>query len=79
MPRRYEIEVAFRESIQIEANGRRTVTTSRFVENLQRYNWNWSLREANRWIEHTVTTFKDVSAQEGEDRTFMVYNPNGGL
>ncbi|HGT3207612.1 TPA: DNA polymerase V, partial [Klebsiella pneumoniae] len=26
-----------------------------------------------------VTTFRDVSTQEGDERTFQLYNPNGGL
>ena len=30
-------------------------------------------------LEGYVTTFKDVSTQEGDDRTFQLYNPNGGL
>ncbi|HGH1186907.1 TPA: DNA polymerase V, partial [Escherichia coli] len=25
-----------------------------------------------------VTVFKDISTQEGENRTFMLFNPNGG-
>ncbi|MCC4944717.1 DNA polymerase V, partial [Klebsiella pneumoniae] len=24
-------------------------------------------------------TFRDVSTQEGDERTFQLYNPNGGL
>ncbi len=36
-------------------------------------------RQANQWIEHYVTTFRDVSTQEGDERTFQLYNPNGGL
>jgi hypothetical protein len=79
MPRLYEIEGAFRAAIQIEPNGRRTVTTTKFVSELGRVNWNWSLKEANTWIECYVTTFKDVTDHEGEDRTFQLFNPNGGL
>lgn len=79
MPRKYEIESAFRQSIVIAQNGRRTVTTESFVENLRKVNWEWTLREANIWIETYVTTFKDISEQEGEARTFQLFNPNGGL
>ncbi|MDH8096173.1 DNA polymerase V, partial [Klebsiella pneumoniae] len=28
---------------------------------------------------HYVTTFRDVSTQEGDERTVQLYNPNGGL
>ncbi|HBY0397154.1 TPA: DNA polymerase V, partial [Klebsiella pneumoniae subsp. pneumoniae] len=62
-----------------EPNGRRTVTTSGFIRELAKVNWHWSPRQANQWIEHYVTTFRDVSTQEGDERTFQLYNPNGGL
>ncbi|SUW63492.1 Uncharacterised protein [Buttiauxella agrestis] len=79
MPRKSDIESAFRKAIKLEQNGRRTVMTTDFVRELGKVNWYWSQREANQWIEFYVTTFKDVSTQEGESRTFMLYNPNGGL
>lgn len=79
MPRMYEIEPAFWAAMQIAADGRKTVKTEDFVRELAKVNWNWSLKKANEWIEMSVTTFKDVSTQEGENRTFMLFNPNGGL
>ncbi len=79
MPRLYQIEGAFRAAIKIEPSGRRTVTTQAFVKELEKVNWRWSLRQANTWIETYVTTFRDVSDQEGEARTFQLFNPNGGL
>ncbi|STB30845.1 Uncharacterised protein [Citrobacter koseri] len=65
--------------IRIEPNGRRTVTTQAFLSELGKVNWNWSLGQANTWIETYVTTFKDVTDHEGKDRTFQLFNPNGGL
>lgn len=79
MPRLYEIETACRAAIVIEPNGRRILTTRRFLQELERYNWHWSPKQANQWIEGYVTTFKDVSTQEGDDRVFQLFNPNGGL
>lgn len=79
MPRVYEIEGAFRAAIQIEPSGRRIVTSKAFVRELEKVNWRWSLKQANAWIEAYVTTFRDVSDHEGEDRTFQLFNPNGGL
>ena len=79
MPRYYEIEPAFFSAIQIAPDGKKTVTTADFVKELAKVNWHWSLKKANQWIESTVTTFRDVSTQEGENRTFMLFNPNGGL
>jgi hypothetical protein len=73
------IEIAWYASIQQEPNGRKTVTTQRFVQELSKVNWNWTMKQANEWIEWYVTTFRDVSTQEGENRTFQLFNPNGGL
>lgn len=79
MPRRNDIEVAFRNAIKREPGGRRTVSTVDFVHELAALNWDFTLREANHWIEVHTTTFRDVSTEEGEHRIFQVYNPNGGL
>ncbi len=78
MPRRYEIDAAFKSAIKMSEKGRRTVTTEDFVAELAKRNWYWGLREANHWIEIYVNTFHDVSEVEGEARTFALYNPNGG-
>lgn len=78
MGRRDDIPAAFRASIQIAANGRRTVATEDFVRELALANYDWSLAEANRWVEHYQSTFRDVSTEEGERRTFQLFNPNGG-
>lgn len=78
MPRRYEIDAAFKQAIKISEKGRRTVTTEDFVAELAKRNWRWDLREANHWIEIYVNTFHDVSTEEGEARTFALYNPNVG-
>ncbi len=79
MPRRDDIERAFCAAIIFEPSGRRTVKTSDFVRELKRVNWDFSLKDANDWIEASVSTFKDVSTTEGEERLFMLFNPNGGL
>lgn len=78
MGRRDDIPAAFRASIQIAANGRRTVTTADFVASLAQVNYDWSPKQANEWIEHYQSTFRDVSTEEGERRTFQLFNPNGG-
>ncbi|ENP3611608.1 DNA polymerase V [Salmonella enterica] len=78
MARHYEIDSAWRASINREPNGRQTVTTENFVNQLAQINFHWSCRQANQWIETYVTVFKDISTQEGENRTFMLFNPNGG-
>ncbi|MEI9742739.1 DNA polymerase V [Enterobacter ludwigii] len=80
MPRTYEIEGAFRNAIKIEPTGRRTVRTSDFVYELRKFNWDWTARQANQWIEVYITTFRDITPNDyDEDRLFMLFNPNGGL
>lgn len=44
MPRNSDIEIAWRQAIVIEPNGRRTVTTSGFIRELAKVNWHWSPR-----------------------------------
>ena len=78
MGRRYEIDAAFKSAIKISEKGRLTVCTEDFVAELEKANWHWGLKEANQWIEINVSTFRDVSTIEGEQLTFMLYNPNGG-
>ena len=79
MPREYEKETAFRNAIIRDQQGRYTVTTVDFVQELAKLNWHLTLKEANRWVEIYTTTFRDISTKEGEERTFQVFNPNGGL
>ncbi|MEM6162033.1 DNA polymerase V [Erwinia sp. P6884] len=78
MGRRDDIPAAFRASIRISEKGWRTVSTADFVRNLSLYGHEWGLKEANRWVEHYQSSFKDVSTEEGERRTFMLINPNNG-
>jgi len=79
MPREYEKEIAFRNAIKRDQQGRYTVTTVDFVKELAKLNWHLTLKEANRWVEIYTSTFRDVSTKEGEERTFQVFNPNGGI
>lgn len=71
MPRRSDIETAWYVSIQQESNGRKTVTTQRFAQDLSKVNWNLTMKQTNEWIEWYVTTLRNVSTQEGENRTFL--------
>lgn len=79
MPRDYEIPIAFKNSIKVAASGRRTVSTVDFVAELAALNHNYTLKQANQWIEHYQSSFRDVSQEEGERRIFQLYNPNGGV
>lgn len=77
MPRDYEIMIAFRQAIKRDAAGRYTISTLDFVKELDRLNWHYSLRAANKWIEMHTTTFRDISYREGDERLFQLFNPNG--
>lgn len=79
MPRDYEIKDAFVNAIKRDSTGRYIVTTQNFVHQLERVNWHFSLREANQWIKTHASTFRDVSTQEGEVKTYAQFNPNGGI
>ncbi len=79
MPRQDDIRIAFMRAIRIETNGRRTVTTDDFCREMRAVGWDMTRRQANEWIRLTTRTFKDISTHEGDDKTYMQYNPNGGL
>ncbi|WP_338574185.1 hypothetical protein VRB37_06370 [Erwinia billingiae] len=48
------------------------------MEHLTKVNHDFTLAEANRWIEHYQGNFRDISTEEGERRTFHLFNPNNG-
>ena len=76
MPRKSDIPAAFRKSVVHEPSGRRIVRTVDFQRELANLNHVFTLREANLWIENYQSCFKDISTEEGERRTFFLYNPN---
>lgn len=76
MPRQSDIAVAFRKSVIIEPSGRRIVHTVDFQRELAKVDHVFTLRETNRWIEHYQCNFKDISTEEGDRRTFFLFNPN---
>lgn len=76
MGRYSEIEGAFRDSIKIDAAGRRAVTTADFIAYLESINWIWTLDQANRWVENQQY-FRDISTDHSNNRVLQLYNPNG--
>lgn len=78
MARRDDIGTAFDRAVKKSPKGKRTITTVDFVAELAKVNWDWSLKEANEWIENYTHSFKDISTQEGEARTFFMFNYGGG-
>lgn len=78
MPRYYDKSAAFDRAVKRDASGRKLVTTRDFISELKKVNWDMSLKEANEWIEIYTCCFKDVSTEEGQARTFEMFNHNGG-
>lgn len=66
MPRRDDIATAFRAAVEFKPDDRRIGTLEGFARELQKHNWEWTLKEVNNWIELSVSTFKDASTEEGE-------------
>jgi hypothetical protein len=79
MPRDYEIKHAFMNAMKRDPLLGVIVTTQEFVQQLEKLNWHFSLREANQWIKANTVTFRDASTQEGEAKTYRQFNPNGGI
>ncbi|MCC3747223.1 DNA polymerase V [Rouxiella badensis] len=76
MARECEKSGAFDSAVKSSPQGRLTVTTVDFVAELAKRNWHLSLRDANKWIENNICTFMDISTNEGEERTFVLFNLN---
>lgn len=64
--------MALRQAIKRDAEGRFTISPLDFVKILKRYKWDYSLRDANMWIETHTTTFRDISPTDGDERVFQV-------
>jgi hypothetical protein len=79
MPRYKDIRDCFRKSIKQDSRGQQLVTTGDFIVELERRNWHWTLERANSWIENQTTCFTDITPDFSENRTYRLYNANGGL
>jgi len=74
MPRYSDIKVAFIKSITLDPKRGQIVTTVRFVEELGKVNHHWTLQQANEWIEHYQSYFRDYSDHAGEDKRYFLQN-----
>lgn len=79
MPRRSDMELAFRSAIVHERSGRRSVRTSDFVRELEKVSWHLSSAEANQWIARYARCFRDASTDHSDNKTWLMFNPNGGI
>ncbi|MDZ7320769.1 DNA polymerase V [Kosakonia sacchari] len=79
MPRRSDIIPAFLQAIHVEPSGRRIVTTGEFLRQLAAVNFDWTLEQANEWIQTNTRNFRDITPHHGGDKLWFMFNPNGGL
>jgi len=61
MARREDVSVAFNISIERNAKGALSVTTVRFVKELEKVNHLWTARQANEWIRYYQPFFLDMT------------------
>lgn len=47
MPRRDDIATAFRAAVEFKPDDRQIVTPEGFARELQKHNWEWTLKEVN--------------------------------
>lgn len=74
MLRQSDIREAFAASITINPKGYSYLRTGDFVRRLQERGIHFSGNEASRWIERNQTYFVDKSADESENRLWMLRN-----
>ncbi|MEE6974269.1 DNA polymerase V, partial [Escherichia coli O28/42:H37] len=70
---------SYTKSVSWQHHRRRIVKTADFVQELLKVSWDFSMEEANLWIARYTTCFKDITPDHGENKTWFMYNPNGGL
>jgi len=71
MPRYGDIRLSFFEAIKRSQKYGVTVSTSDFVVELAKRNWEFNYKQANEWIAQNVMTFRDQSPEEGENRLWQ--------
>ncbi|KNA29481.1 DNA polymerase V [Pantoea ananatis] len=71
MPRYGDIRLSFHEAMRRNPKYGVTVSTSDFVAELAKRNWEMSHQSANEWIAQHVMTFRDVSPEEGHNNLWQ--------
>ncbi len=66
-----DIRVSFFEAMRRNPKYGVTVSTSDFVAELAKRNWEMSHQSANEWITQNVMTFRDQSLEEGENKLWL--------
>lgn len=72
MPRRYDINIAFRDAVQLNPKGYMCLRTADFIQALRNYNHHFTEQDANRWIEQNQSEFIDKTPDHSENRLWML-------
>lgn len=74
MARQSDIPAAFLAANQVSAKGCQFLHTRDFIRELRTRGWHYSESEANQWIERYQCDFVDKTAQETENRYWILRN-----
>lgn len=74
MPRRYEIDSAFRAAVMKNPKGFLWLRSDDFIRELRVRNWHFTQAEANRWIERYQPDFVDKTPDFSENRFWILRN-----
>lgn len=76
MPRTADIHAAFVAVIQLNPKGCRYLSTDSFIEKLREFNWHFTRRDANAWIERYQPDFMDKTT-DGTDNHYWILRNMG--
>lgn len=74
MPRRNDVFVAFRDTIQLNPKGYMCLRTGDFIRELRKHNHHFTEQDANRWIELNQSSFVDKTPDFSENRLWLLRN-----
>jgi len=78
MARSSDTQGSLRNAIKKAPNGKMSVATQKFVSELEKRNGHGSPKEINAWMKSYTACFRNISAAEGEEMIWLMFNPNGG-
>jgi len=74
IPRRFDTHSAFVDAIQQNPKGYQWLHIEDFIRELRARNWHFSQADANEWIERYQTFFVDKTADNSQNRLWMLRN-----
>ncbi len=74
MPRTADIHTAFVAATQLNPKGYRYLRTDTFISKLRELNWHFTQEDANSWIERYQPDFADKTADNSDNRYWILRN-----